>query len=97
MTTYHIPDWQDPEYREEGAPDTITLDVQDAVDGLMIAAGDRMIKIELQNGALRVLAYDENISESPAILTLHPDGKGPIEADLSDHLANRFDAEDMTP
>lgn len=94
MTKTTLEDWQQPEDRKAGAPACVELQIKTEKDGLIVEVDHRSVKLELQDGVLRVLAYDDSYGESPAILSLQEAGKGPIEADLSDHVRNRYEPEE---
>ena len=91
LGTYTVADWQPDEEVAEDAPRDMDFTISTQADGINIGnttdEGDfRGLKLELQNGAIRVMAYDERVGESPAILNISADGKEPIKADLHDHM-----------
>jgi hypothetical protein len=94
--TWTVCDWQQPEEIKEGATTSIDFSISVEADGINIGSrtdeGDfRGLKLELQDGAIRVMVYDERVSESPAILKISETGYIPIEVDLQDHKANAID------
>lgn len=91
LGTYTVADWQPDEEVAEDAPREMDFTISTQADGINIGnttdEGDfRGLKLEIQDGMIRVMAYDERVGESPAILNISADGKAPIKADLHDHL-----------
>jgi len=91
LGTCTVTDWQPDDEVAEGAIRKLDFTISTQADGINIGnttdEGDfRGLKLELQNGAVRVMVYDERVGESPAILNISADGKAPIEADLHDHM-----------
>lgn len=92
LGVFEICDWQDADTIAPGAPAAISFGISIDADGINIGAqgGEdfRGLKVEVQDGAIRVMAYDERVGESPAILVISADGLRPIRADLHDHFAS---------
>jgi hypothetical protein len=90
LGTFSVSDWQYAEEIAPGAVGSIDFEITVDSDGINIGApiGDdaRGLKVEIQDGAIRVMAYDERVGESPAILIISADGDRPIRADLHDHF-----------
>jgi len=91
LGVFTVHDWQPEEEVAEGAVRKLDFTISAMADGILIENQTtegylRGLKLELQDGAVRVMAHDERVGESPAILNISADGKAPIKADLHDHL-----------
>ena len=80
-----IEDWQGPEREDKTIPDNIHLTIQPEAQRLLITARDgRKLDLELQDGVLRALAYEnEDGKEAPVITGIPP--RGEIETDRGDY------------
>lgn len=72
-----IEDWQGPEREDKTAPDSIHLTIRPEAQRLLITARDgRKLDLELQDGVLRALAYEqEDGKEAPVITGIPPQGE----------------------
>jgi hypothetical protein len=72
-----IEDWQGPEREDKTTPDQIRLTIQAEEQRLLITARDgRKLDLELQDGALRAMAYEnEDGKQAPVITALPPQGE----------------------
>ncbi len=91
LGTWTVNDWQQKEEIAQGAVDKIDFTISTQADGINIGNttddGDfRGLKLEVQDGKIRVMVYDERVGEAPAILNISANGDIPIQADLHDHM-----------
>lgn len=72
-----IEDWQGPEREDKTTPDHIRLTIQAEEQRLLITARDgRKLDLELQDGVLRAMAYEnEDGKGAPVITALPPQGE----------------------
>ena len=80
-----IEDWQGVEREDKTTPDNIRLTIRSEESRLLITASDgRKLDLELQDGALRALAYEaQDGKQAPVITSLPPSGE--IGTDREDY------------
>ena len=80
-----IEDWQGAERVDKTTPDNIRLTIRSEESRLLITASDgRKLDLELQDGALRALAYEaQDGKQAPVITSLPPSGE--IGTDREDY------------
>lgn len=93
MGPWSICDWRGPDEVEEGKPHFYDMSVAVDGDGIWVShktAEDDLlgVKVEVENGTIRFMIYDERFSESPAVMTISEHGVEPVKADFGDHMIN---------
>lgn len=80
-----IEDWQGPEREDKTTPDQIRLTIQTEDQRLLITARDgRKLDLELQDGVLRAMAYENEDGKGAPVITALPPG-GEIVTDRHDY------------
>lgn len=80
-----IEDWQGPERQDKTTPDQIRLTIQAEDQRLLITTRDgRKLDLELQDGVLRAMAYENEDGKQAPVITALPPG-GAIVTDRHDY------------
>lgn len=79
-------DWQDEANRDPEQPASLDIGITIVQDRVTLEAADgRSIAVELQNGALRLLAYEDAVGKGHPVALSIP-ASGDISVEMSDYV-----------
>lgn len=92
-----IKDWQGEERADKTTPESVRILIERAEDRLSLSTRDgRKVDLELQDGDLRVLAFESEDGKESPVLTILP-REGDILTERSDYDREARPAEDFGP